>query len=193
MRRPSFPTVISLIALFVALGGTSYAVVKLPANSVGNAQVKRNAITTSKIRNGTIGRADLSSAAAGRRGPRGPQGPPGSGSGLSPLQAWQPLVFAGVWTNYGSPYDTAAYRTDQLGQVHLRGLVTKNGAVPAKDDVIATLPPAARPKARMVFSVQSGALVARVDVLPNGNITWIGGGATEKDYTSLAAVSFWTD
>lgn len=25
MRRPSFPTVISLLALFVALGGTSYA------------------------------------------------------------------------------------------------------------------------------------------------------------------------
>lgn len=29
IRRPSFPTVISLIALFVALGGTSYAAVAL--------------------------------------------------------------------------------------------------------------------------------------------------------------------
>ena len=45
-----------------------------------------------------------------------------------------------MWTNYGNGYDTAAYRTDQLGKVHLRGLVTKNGALPAKNDVIGTLP-----------------------------------------------------
>jgi hypothetical protein len=34
-KRPSLPAVSSLIALFVALGGTSYAVIKLPASSVG--------------------------------------------------------------------------------------------------------------------------------------------------------------
>ncbi len=50
MRRPSFPTVISLIALFVALGGTSYAVIRLPAKSVGNRELKSNAVTSAKIR-----------------------------------------------------------------------------------------------------------------------------------------------
>jgi hypothetical protein len=50
MRRPGFPTVISLIALFVALGGTSYAVIKLPPRSVGNRELKSNAVTSAKIR-----------------------------------------------------------------------------------------------------------------------------------------------
>ena len=75
-KRPSFPTVISLIALFVALGGTSYAVVKLPARSVGTRELKSNAVTASKIRDGSIGSAELASGAR-KRGPRGPQGPAG--------------------------------------------------------------------------------------------------------------------
>lgn len=65
------------MALFVALGGTSYAAIKLPANSVGNRQVKSNAITSGKIRNGTL-RAQDFSAGTVRRGIRGPAGPAGS-------------------------------------------------------------------------------------------------------------------
>jgi hypothetical protein len=197
MRRPSFPAVISVLALFIALGGTSYAVIKLPAKSVGNRELKNNAVTASKIRNGSIGLADLSSS--GVRGPRGPEGPAGaSGAGaggpatIPPVSPWQVLVFAGIWTNYGSGFDTAAFRTDQLGKVHLRGLVTKNGALPTKEDTIATLPAGYRPKARMIFAVGSGS-AGRVDVLPNGDIRWIFGGGAEKDYTSLDTISFWTD
>ncbi len=194
MRRPSFPAVISLMALFIALGGTSYAVIKLPAKSVGNRELKSNAVTASKIRDGSIGPQELSSTAA--RGPRGPQGPAGaSGAGaaaIPPPAAWQALLFGGVWTNYGSGYDTAAFRTDQLGKVHLRGLVTKNGAVPVKDDVIGTLPAGYRPKTRKIFAVGSGS-PGRVDVAPNGNVIWIYGGTAERDYTSLETISFWTD
>ena len=43
--------VISVIALFVALGGGAYA---LSANTVGSKQLKRNAVTTAKIRNGAV-------------------------------------------------------------------------------------------------------------------------------------------
>jgi hypothetical protein len=194
MRRPSIPTVISLLALFIALGGTSYAVIKLPPNAVGNRELKNNAVTANKIRNGSIGAAELSSSAA--RGPRGPEGPPGaSGAGaaaIPPPAPWQALLFAGIWTNYAAGYDNAAFRIDQLGKVHLRGLVTKNGAAPVKDDVIATLPPGSRPKARMIFAAGSSA-PGRVDVLPNGNIQWVAGSVAEKDYTSLDNISFWTD
>lgn len=42
MARPSFPTATSLIALFVVLGGTSCAVIELPAKSVGNRELKSN-------------------------------------------------------------------------------------------------------------------------------------------------------
>jgi len=45
---------IGLLALFVALGGTSYAAVKLPRNSVGTAQIKSHAVTTSKLSTSTV-------------------------------------------------------------------------------------------------------------------------------------------
>src|SRR3954451_23950596 len=103
MRRPSFPTVISLIALFVALGGTSYAITKLPRNSVGSAQVKPNALTGADIRNGSLASKDLAASARGLRGPRGPQGPPGSAGGAAAAtpDAWHALPYAAGWGDYG--------------------------------------------------------------------------------------------
>jgi hypothetical protein len=50
LRMPSPALVISVVALFVALGGTSYAAITgLPANSVGTAQLKNNAVTAGKL------------------------------------------------------------------------------------------------------------------------------------------------
>jgi hypothetical protein len=40
---------VAYVALFVALGGTSYAALRIPANSVGNRQIKNGAITPVKI------------------------------------------------------------------------------------------------------------------------------------------------
>ena len=45
----SFANVISMIALFVALGGTSYAAFGVPINSVGSAQLRNGAIPSSKL------------------------------------------------------------------------------------------------------------------------------------------------
>ena len=69
-RRPSAGTIISLIALFVALGGTSYAAIALaPKNSVGSPQVI----------NGSLQTVDLSKKArAALKGNRGPAGPAGA-------------------------------------------------------------------------------------------------------------------
>jgi hypothetical protein len=54
LRAPSPALVISLIALFVALGGTSYAAIHLPKNSVGSKQLKKNAVTGVKIKNHAV-------------------------------------------------------------------------------------------------------------------------------------------
>jgi len=54
---------VGLLALFVALGGTSYAAVKLPKNSVGSAQIKSGAVNTSELRNRAVKNADLGSGA----------------------------------------------------------------------------------------------------------------------------------
>jgi hypothetical protein len=81
MLRPrlSYANVISSIALFVALGGTGYAVTQLPRNSVGNRQLKANAVTSAKIRARAVQRSDLApTARGGERGPRGPVGPAGA-------------------------------------------------------------------------------------------------------------------
>jgi hypothetical protein len=80
---------IGLLALFIALGGTSYAAVALPANSVGTKQIKKNAVTSAKIKknvvtstkvkNGSLREADFAAGQlpAGPTGPAGPAGPKG--------------------------------------------------------------------------------------------------------------------
>jgi hypothetical protein len=53
MKRfhPSPALVISIVALFVALGGSSYAAITaLPANSVGTKQLKNGAVSTAKLK-----------------------------------------------------------------------------------------------------------------------------------------------
>lgn len=54
LKAPSPSLVISLAALFVALGGTAYAATRLPSNSVGTAQLKKGAVTSSKIKDGAV-------------------------------------------------------------------------------------------------------------------------------------------
>jgi hypothetical protein len=58
-KRLSPATVISCVALAVALAGTSYAAVVLPANSVGTAQLKANAVTAAKVKDGSLLARDL--------------------------------------------------------------------------------------------------------------------------------------
>jgi hypothetical protein len=48
-QRPSPSMVVALIALFVALGGTGYAAITLPKNSVGSKQIKKGAVTGAKV------------------------------------------------------------------------------------------------------------------------------------------------
>jgi hypothetical protein len=54
LRGPSPAFVVSVVALVVALGGTSYAAFSLPKNSVGTRQLKKNGVATSKIKNNAV-------------------------------------------------------------------------------------------------------------------------------------------
>src|ERR671927_187601 len=65
---------VAYLALFVALGGTSYAAIKLPANSVGTKQIKRKAVTPAKLSASTIKRFKGQKGDTGARGPQGEQG-----------------------------------------------------------------------------------------------------------------------
>ncbi len=59
----SFANSISLIALFVALGGTSLAAVTLTKNSVGAKQIKKNAVRASEIKTKAVGASEIRSNA----------------------------------------------------------------------------------------------------------------------------------
>jgi hypothetical protein len=67
---PSPAMVVSCIALLVALGGVGYAATALPRNSVGTPQLKRNAVTSVKVKDRSLLARDF------RRGqlPRGLRG-----------------------------------------------------------------------------------------------------------------------
>ena len=84
VRRPSAAMVVACVALVIALGGTSYAAISLPANSVGTKQIKDRAVTKKKISARTI--ASLRGA-RGARGLAGPAGPAGAGGAAGPAGA----------------------------------------------------------------------------------------------------------
>ncbi len=58
-HRPTPAIVIACLALTVALGGTGYAAIVLPANSVGTKQLKNNAVNSIKVANGSLLKADF--------------------------------------------------------------------------------------------------------------------------------------
>ena len=62
LHFPSPAMIVACVALFVALGGTSYAAIVLPANSVGTKQIKKNAVTGAKIKNATLTGAKIKDA-----------------------------------------------------------------------------------------------------------------------------------
>jgi hypothetical protein len=92
--RLNASNLLAAIALFAALGGSSYAAMQLPSGSVGSSQIAANAVTSSKIKNGTLKAADFApgvlnggangadgangaNGADGAQGAQGPQGPQG--------------------------------------------------------------------------------------------------------------------
>jgi len=93
LRRPSPAMVVALLALFVALGGTSYAFTTLPMNSVGTKQIQDNSVTRAKIahhsitsvliKDGSLKAWDFAAGQipvgpTGAAGPAGPAGPTGA-------------------------------------------------------------------------------------------------------------------
>jgi hypothetical protein len=89
--RLTYSNVIATLALFIALGGTSYAVTSLPRNSVGQKQIRKNAVGAGELRSSSVRSSEISqrsirledvslsaqNSLRGQTGPSGPQGSPG--------------------------------------------------------------------------------------------------------------------
>jgi hypothetical protein len=77
MRKHITPSlIISLLALFIATSGASYAALQIPKNSVGAKQLKKNAVTSKKVKNRSLLAKDFKDGQL-PQGPQGPQGPAG--------------------------------------------------------------------------------------------------------------------
>jgi hypothetical protein len=106
----TFANVVALLALFVALGGSSYAAITLSNNSVKSqhiakgavkrADIARGAVNSAKVANGSLSRVDFKAGELpkgdpgptgpqGSQGPQGPQGPAGS------VRAWGHVFSSG--------------------------------------------------------------------------------------------------
>lgn len=81
----TYANIMASLAVFIALGGTSYALTALPRNSVGTKQIRSNAVGASELRSNAVRSKDVKNRALGlrdlslgaRRSLRGQQGPPG--------------------------------------------------------------------------------------------------------------------
>src|SRR4051794_33433858 len=99
IERLSYANVTATLALFLALGGTSYALT-LPRNSVGSKQIRSKAVGTSELRSGAVRSGDVRNrslqlrdlslgartslrGATGSQGPVGPAGPAGPTYGVA--------------------------------------------------------------------------------------------------------------
>jgi hypothetical protein len=156
-RLPSPAMIVALIALVVALGGTTYAAIKLPKNSVGGKQLKKNSVSVKKIKKNAVTGAKVKDQSLtgkdidlGRLGtvPSAQQA-----NSLSPMEATHFVGRPGEpgFENGSKPFTFAApfqiqpvgFYKDHDGIVHLQGVVVVGIGTPV--DTIFTLPPGFRP------------------------------------------------
>ena len=111
--RPSPAMVVSFVALSVALSGTAYAVNQLPARSVGAKQLKNGAVTSIKVKDGSLRTKDF---AAGQlpKGPEGPRGPAGPEGSRGPAGNSGTSQSAGAWTTRTPGYRIPALTNDRF-------------------------------------------------------------------------------
>jgi hypothetical protein len=213
-RRPSPAMVVSLLALFVALGGTGYAALKLPANSVGAKQLKKNAVTGAKVKDFSLFTTDFApgqlprgaQGAPGLAGPPGPPGPAGQ-NGQNGQNGTVPAVEAlkkPPTTSGWSGFDTGrapTYYKDLSGGVRLAGALT--GGVWALDtgtgNVAFTLPAGYRPghthyQSILVASVANNGFQPipgpYVGIGTDGAVHMIADPSTTKFFASLDGITF---
>ena len=58
-KHLSYANVMATLAVFIAMGGGALAALRVPANSVGTRQLKRNAVTGIKVKDGSLTGTDI--------------------------------------------------------------------------------------------------------------------------------------
>lgn len=90
LRSRGYANVASTLALVVALGGTSYAAMAIPKNSISSPQIVNGSVRSTDIKNGSLKSADFKAgelSGGGAQGPAGPAGPAGAQGPAGPTGA----------------------------------------------------------------------------------------------------------
>ncbi len=152
--RLTFANVVSCLALFVALGGASYAALKPAKNSIGAKQLKKNAVTTAKVKNeaitaakvkkGTLTGTQINASTLATVPTAQTANTIAGAEAFHEVGASGEPQFLNGWTNLklslGVFPERVGFYKDQTGVVHLRG-----EAVSGTSQLIFNLPPGDRP------------------------------------------------
>jgi hypothetical protein len=138
---PSPAMVVACLALMVALGGVGYAATALPRNSVGTPQLKRNAVTSVKVKDRSLLARDFRRGQL-PRGPRGLRGLTGATGAQGPPGAPNPnAANSELLDGLDSPiYLSRAWSTNDIGpfsnQTVFTTIASVNFSAPAACNLI---------------------------------------------------------
>lgn len=139
-----YANVTATLALIVALGGTSYAAITLPANSVGSKQIKNrgvarsdirsDSVTSGKIQDGSLRKQDfkagqLPGGSTGQAGPAGPGGATGPSGATGPAGAPGPAGEAGAPGPKGDAGASDAYEAVRAASAPITGQTAETATV----------------------------------------------------------------
>ncbi len=133
-RHLSYANVMATTAVFIALGGGAYAATALPKNSVGATQLRNDAVTSAKVKNGSLRRSDFRTADLVKlRGPAGAKGADGAAGAAGAPGAKGDRGERGEKGDAGR----SALSTLQSGET-VRGVFGVDGTATAADQQFAT-------------------------------------------------------
>jgi hypothetical protein len=197
LRLPSPALAVALLALFVALGGTGYAALKLPKNSVSSKQLKKgavknsdiaaNAVTGAKVKGRSLSASDFKAGSL-PQGPRGPEGP----KGATGSPAFGAVLGRGNGVTTGAWFMTPSGLSTANVNENLVSSFTPNAPITASDLAV-TLTVAPGLTDSRTFTLRVGnANTALTCTVPGGTVTCTSTGSItipEASLISLGATS----